>query len=143
MPLSAAHRQAQQDLYRRSLQRKCSDTTDHAASVIQVRDWWVPNFYQQRSLVLRTVAATSDEEEPLIPPLPTPLLGREIPAEAPYGFSGRVLELQQIERWLLQSKLVICYGFGGIGKTALVCEAARWLVQTGMFARACFISDLE
>src|SRR6266567_1982556 len=40
----------------------------------------------------------------------------------------------------LRDKLVVIYGFGGVGKTALVREAADWLTRTGMYAGACFVS---
>jgi hypothetical protein len=139
LPLSAAHRLAQQELSRQSLQRKRGKSADQAASPLRIHDWWVPHFYQQRPLALHTVGAPSDRGKPPGAPMPLVFLGQQVPGAA-YGFSGRVLELQQIERWLLQAKLVVCYGFGGIGKTTLVCEAARWLVETGMFVRACFIS---
>lgn len=45
-----------------------------------------------------------------------------------------------MERHLLHGKLVVIFGFGGIGKTALAREAAEWLTHTGMYAGACFVS---
>ncbi len=63
-----------------------------------------------------------------------------MPPEPRYGFSGRSHELLQVERYLLRGKLVVISGFGGVGKTALVREAADWLTRTGMYAGACFVS---
>src|SRR5579859_5907425 len=63
-----------------------------------------------------------------------------MPPEPRYGFSGRSRELLGIERHLLRGKLVVIAGFGGVGKTALVREAADWLTRTGMYAGACFVS---
>src|SRR6266567_4174504 len=63
-----------------------------------------------------------------------------MPPEPRYGFSGRSRELLQVERHLLQGKLVVIHGFGGVGKTALVREAADWLTRTGMYTGACFVS---
>src|SRR6266567_1907236 len=63
-----------------------------------------------------------------------------MPPEPRYGFSGRSRELLQVERHLLQGKLVVIHGFGGVGKTALVREAADWLTRTGMYIGACFVS---
>src|SRR5207249_4012737 len=62
------------------------------------------------------------------------------PKEPRYGFGGRARELLKIERALLQGKLVVISGFGGIGKTALAREAADWLTRTGMYNGACFVS---
>ena len=45
-----------------------------------------------------------------------------------------------MERWLLQGKLVVVKGFYGVGKTALVREAADWLTRTQMYAEAHFLS---
>src|SRR5205807_402633 len=69
-----------------------------------------------------------------------PHLNKEIPAAPRYGFSGRARELQQLALQLLRGKLVVLFGFGGIGKTALAREAADWLTRTGMYAGACFVS---
>jgi hypothetical protein len=63
-----------------------------------------------------------------------------MPPEPRYRFSGRALELLQIERYLLRKQLVVISGFGGIGKTALVREAADWLTRTGMYTSACFVT---
>jgi hypothetical protein len=63
-----------------------------------------------------------------------------MPAEPRYGFSGRARELLLIERALLQKKLVVIFGFGGMGKTALSREAADWFTRTGLYKRACSIS---
>src|SRR5207253_7073950 len=62
------------------------------------------------------------------------------PVEPRYGFSGRARELLQLERWLMQGKLVVIHGFGGVGKTALVRETADWLTRTKMYERARFVS---
>jgi tetratricopeptide (TPR) repeat protein len=63
-----------------------------------------------------------------------------MPPEPRYGFSGRSRELLEIERALLQSRLVVIRGFGGMGKTALAREAADWFTRTGFYQRACFVS---
>ncbi len=111
------------------------------------QNWWLPHFYQQRPLLL----------EPALPDTTTPstsrrtrkkprqdtsplVLSETMPDEPRHGFSGRALELLQIERALLHKKLVVIYGFGGMGKTALSREAADWFTRTGLYQRACFIS---
>src|SRR5205823_10514576 len=69
-----------------------------------------------------------------------PRLNEGMPAEPRYGFSGRALELLRIERALLHKKIVVIYGFNGMGKTALAREAADWLTRTKLYDGACFVS---
>src|SRR5262245_27506804 len=46
------------------------------------------------------------------------------PAEPDY-FVGRQRELEQVDQWIAQSKVVIIKGVDGIGKTCLLKEAAN------------------
>jgi tetratricopeptide (TPR) repeat protein len=56
------------------------------------------------------------------------------------GFFGRSRELWEIERAFVRGTgRISLVGFGGQGKTFLAQEAGRWLCQTGMFARVCFV----
>ncbi len=141
-----AHERARQALYddpRRHLTRRYENVEGEP---VRLRDWWLPHFYQQRPLLLEPVPATpipSTSRRTRKKPQPDaslPALSETMPAEPRYGFSGRSLELLQMERALLQNKLVVIYGFGGMGKTALAREAADWFTRTGMYQRACFIS---
>ena len=101
-------------------------------------DWWLPQFYQQRPLVLQPAGAARKRKSQL-KPASLPRLNKEMPAAPRYRSTGRARELLQLERHLLHGKLVIISGFG-IGKTALAREAADWLTRTGMYAGACFVS---
>jgi len=105
---------------------------------VQLRDWWLPHFYQQRPLHLQPEGKppARPKKQRAAPPA---LLNADMPAPPRYRFSGRALELQRLERWLLQGRLAVIHGFGGMGKTALAREAAAWWTQTGLFAGACFV----
>jgi len=48
--------------------------------------------------------------------------------------------LLDLERSFYRNSIEILHGFGGQGKTALGAYAARWLVRTGRFDRAVFVS---
>ena len=111
---------------------------------LKMHDWFVPALYQ------------SGEDQPLLEPQPTVtpfakwgLKGipqSKLSTEPQAGFFGRSLELWQIERsFALKTRRITITGFGGQGKTALAQEAARWLLRTGQFQAAAFVTyaDLQ
>src|SRR5439155_22056961 len=112
---------------------------DEERRPVELRDWWVPHFYQQRPVLLQPTQIGHISKQSLRAS-PVHTLNEEMPLDPRYGFSGRARELLQIERALLRGRLVVISGFGGIGKTALVRETADWLTRTGMYERACFVS---
>lgn len=103
---------------------------------IELYDWWVPHYYQQRPLVLQSAKQHGKQQHGIS----VPRLNKEMPPEPRYGFCGRSRELLQLERLLKQGKLVVVHGFCGVGKTAFVREAADWLTQTKMYTQAYFVS---
>ncbi len=105
---------------------------------VELQDWWLPHFYQQRPLELRPTRPSGELKQELAPC--SDRLSESMPTEPRYGFSGRAYELLQIERCLLREQLVVIHGFGGVGKTALVRETADWLTRTKMYDAASFIS---
>jgi tetratricopeptide (TPR) repeat protein len=121
----ALHDDPRRHLFRRHL--------DEEAEFVELRDWWLPHFFQQRPLELHATAAPIAIERK--PPRFT-----NFPLAPRYGFVGRSRELLQIERLLLKKKLVVLFGFGGMGKTAVAREVADWLSNTGMYGGACFVS---
>jgi tetratricopeptide (TPR) repeat protein len=127
-------RQALHDDPRRHMQQRRRDVE---GKPVELLDWWLPHFYQQRPLVLR---ATRPSGQLDLPPASSERMSESMPAEPRYGFSGRAYELLQIERRLMQGQLVVIRGFGGVGKTALVRETADWLTRTKMYDAACFVS---
>ncbi len=131
-----AQGQARQSLYSnryRSLLRR----RQKEGVRIELYDWWVPHYYQQRPLVLQPAKRHGKLQQQSTS---IPRLSKEMPPEPRYGFCGRSRELLQLERLLKQGKLVVVHGFCGVGKTAFVREAADWLTQTNMYAQANFIS---
>ena len=134
---STAQERARQALYddpRRHLMRR---RRDEEGQPVELQDWWLPHFYQQRPLVLQ---ATRPSGQLDLPTASSERLSESMPAEPRYGFSGRAYELLQIERKLMRGQLVVIHGFGGVGKTALVRETADWLTRTKMYDAACFVS---
>ncbi len=136
-PTSTAQERARQALYddpRRHLMRR---RRDDEGQPVELQDWWLPHFYQQRPLVLQ---ATRPSGQLDLPAASSERLSDTMPAEPRYGFSGRAYELLHIERKLMRGQLVVIHGFGGVGKTALVRETADWLTRTKMYDAACFVS---
>ena len=127
----ALHNDLQRHLHRRR--------RDEAGKPVELHDWWLPHFYQQRSFMLqpmKVIPGSIQKQQAL----PLNRLSEGVPTAPRYGFSGRARELLKLERSLLRGQLVVIHGFGGIGKTALAREAADWLTRTKMFSGACFVS---
>ncbi len=129
-------RQALHDDPRRHMHHRRADSE---GTPVLLHDWWVSHYYQQRPVSLQPTKIRRKKRK-LAPAPAFSRLSPDFPPEPRYRFSGRARELLQIERALLQKKFVVIAGFGGIGKTALVREAADWLTRTGMYDGACFVS---
>jgi len=72
--------------------------------------------------------ATREESGPFPPP-------------PQYGFQGRARELYELERQFRVQRGIVLHAMGGMGKTALATEAARWWTRSGLFRDgACFLS---
>src|SRR5438093_5397072 len=58
-----------------------------------------------------------------------------------YNFHGGARELYALERAFRTDRAILLHAMGGMGKTALACEAGDWLTRTGFFPDgACFLS---
>ena len=64
----------------------------------------------------------------------------QLPEPPPHTFVGRSRMLLHLERLLAQKDYAVIRGSGGMGKTAIAAELARWLVRSGRFERAAFVS---
>lgn len=63
------------------------------------------------------------------------------PPPPQYGFHGRARELYLLERRFRSQRGIVLHAMGGMGKTALAAEAARWWTRSGLFRDgACFLS---
>jgi hypothetical protein len=63
------------------------------------------------------------------------------PPPPQYGFQGRARELYELERQFRAHRGIVLHAMGGMGKTALATEAARWWTRSGLFRDgACFLS---
>jgi len=134
----SAHWRARRALYtdrdRYLLKRRRGQEGVH----VELHDWWVPHYYQRSPLKLQPQQPMHTEHGHYR--FGSDRISGHIPDEPRFGFSGRSRELLQLERYLMQKKLVFVHGYSGVGKTALVCEAIDWLTRTDMYTRAYFVS---
>lgn len=137
--VTIAQEQARHALYNAPRRHMWRHRPDEEGTPVELRDWWVPHFYQQRPVLLQS-GETKQRNKQIQPSNALPRLSDEMPAAPRYGFSGRAREMLLLERALLRGKLIVVRGFGGVGKTALVREAADWLSRTKMYEGACFVS---
>ncbi|MEM7533212.1 MAG: CHAT domain-containing protein [Chloroflexota bacterium] len=110
---------------------------------LRLQDWFVPVLYQDEDKQLFT-RLMPDRVRYLQAQQRQLALG-DVPERPEHDFVGRSRELLALERLLyLQNSTtqnyVVIRGTGGAGKTTLAAECARWLVQTGHFGRAAFVS---
>jgi hypothetical protein len=109
------------------------------AGNLSLRDWFVPVLYQEEhdpqlitALLPQAVRQLQAQQRRLS-------LGA-LPEPPPHHFQGRSRELLALERLLHDHPYAVVRGQGGMGKTTLAVELARWLVRTGRFRRAAFVS---
>ncbi|QTR49929.1 CHAT domain-containing tetratricopeptide repeat protein [Candidatus Thiothrix anitrata] len=105
------------------------------AGTLQMQDWFVPVLYQREDdpRLFSHALQLLDETEPKL------LLG-DLPETPKHTFIGRSRELLKLERLLDRQPYAVIRGMGGIGKTAVAVELARWLVQCRRFERCAFVS---
>jgi tetratricopeptide (TPR) repeat protein len=132
--VGAAMLAGQQELYADQARGRVLGAGD-----LRMQDWFVPVLYQE------------EQDPQLITRLPPAAVQRlesrrrrfrlgDLPAAPEHRFRGRSRELLGLERLLHRQAWVVVRGTGGQGKTTLAIELARWLVRTGRFDRAAFVS---
>ena len=105
------------------------------AGTLHMQDWFVPVLYQREDdpRLFSHALQLPDEAEPEW------LLG-DLPETPKHTFIGRSRDLLKLERLLDKQPYAVIRGMGGIGKTAVAVELARWLVQCRRFERCAFVS---
>lgn len=109
------------------------------AGDLYLTDWFVPVLFQEKADPQLVFAIPAEAARRLTERQRHLSLG-ELPASPAHHFQGRSRELLALERLLLDSGYAVIRGAGGAGKTTLAVELARWLVRTGRFGRAAFVS---
>jgi len=92
-----------------------------------------------------------DHSDPLFPPgLPSGAVARHDPPASPHRlgarpetFTGRQRELHELVGHVLDHRLTVLTGMGGMGKTELAREAGRWLAARGHFPDGVGWADLR
>jgi tetratricopeptide (TPR) repeat protein len=109
------------------------------AGELRLQDWFVPVLYQEANdpqLIARLPPSDVQQLEARTRAL---RLGA-LPPTPSHRFQGRSRELLALERLLHDQSYAVVRGQGGAGKTTLAAELARWLVRSGRFRRAAFVS---
>ncbi|MDJ0782140.1 MAG: tetratricopeptide repeat protein, partial [Desulfosarcinaceae bacterium] len=109
------------------------------AGDLDLQDWFVPVLYQEEndpqlfSVKPGEAASRMAEERRQLQ------LG-QLPPPPDHTFVGRSRILLRLERLLEQEPYTVIRGSGGMGKTVLAVELTRWLVHSGQYQRAAFVS---
>jgi len=101
--------------------------------------------------LLPTPEDGGDHSAPLLPPgLPAGDVTRHDPPSTPHRlgarpetFTGRQRELHQLVGHVLDNRLTVLTGMGGMGKTELARETGRWLAARGRFPAGIAWVDLR
>jgi len=109
------------------------------AGNLELQDWFVPVLYQEKDDPQVFTVKPGEAAARLIKKRRELELGK-LPAPPVHTFVGRSRMLLHLERLLEQESYGVIQGSGGMGKTVLAVELARWLVRSGRFRRAAFVS---
>lgn len=109
------------------------------AGELRLQDWFVPVLYQEEQDPQLITKVPPQQVRQLEEKKRRLSLGA-LPETPPHKFHGRSRDLLALERLLHREPWAVMRGTGGQGKTTLAAELARWLVRTGRFERAAFVS---
>jgi hypothetical protein len=105
----------------------------------RIKDWFNPVLYQEKDDLQLVRSTPSRQTEADIRAALTTRLGG-LPESPQCGFVGRSRGLLELERLLQRETYAVIRGPIGAGKTTLAVEFARWMVRSGRFARAAFVT---
>jgi tetratricopeptide (TPR) repeat protein len=110
----------------------------------------VPFVPEEKKFVLLPADRTAHSDSLLSKEVPSGslVLGEPVPSRAalpvkPQSFVGRSVEMYDIINELITNRLVTITGVGGIGKTMVAIEVARWFCTRPYFAGGIFYIDLR
>jgi tetratricopeptide (TPR) repeat protein len=107
---------------------------------LKLQDWFLPALYQAGADMPLLLDASAQDLAAAGNEAHNSAGFGNLPELQEAGFFGRSQELWNIERAFVRgTRRISLVGFGGQGKTFLAQEVGRWLCQTGMFARVCFV----
>jgi tetratricopeptide (TPR) repeat protein len=95
---------------------------------IDLEDWLLPVFYQNRPVDFNLRDFTPQEEEAYYQKRE---LRHKITHQPVYGFFGRDLDIMAIEKRLLSNNMLLLRGMGGTGKSTLLDYLGWWWEKTG------------
>ena len=132
--IGAAMVAGQRELYNNSFRE-----TVEGAGELRLQDWFVPVLYQDESDPQLVTRIPGDEVKQLQKKARRVRFGA-LPETPRHGFVGRSRELLTLERLLNDQPFAVIRGGGGVGKTTVAVELARWLLRTGRFHSGAFVS---
>lgn len=109
------------------------------AGPLNLEDWFVPVLFQEQDDVQLFNRIPSSRVHKINREKLKSKMG-SLPEPPPHSFVGRSRFLLALERLLASEQYAVLHGQGGEGKTTLAVELARWLVRTGQFDRAVFVT---
>ncbi|MCB0176465.1 MAG: tetratricopeptide repeat protein, partial [Anaerolineae bacterium] len=109
------------------------------AGDLNLRDWFVPVLFQDEADPQLFTVKVGEAAARLAAKQRELKLGH-LPEPPAHTFVGRSRLLLHVERLLAEAQYAVIRGSGGMGKTALAVELTRWLVRSGRFERAAFVS---
>lgn len=114
----------------------------HGPAELRLRDWFVPVLFQEEGGDLQLLAAGAADPQDLA--AERRVREGELPPAPAHGFVGRARELLAVQRQLRDHRVLALLGEGGLGKTALAVECARWLLDLRRCERIAFatVEDL-
>jgi tetratricopeptide (TPR) repeat protein len=105
----------------------------------EMHDWFVPVLFQEPGGDVRLLPEAGLPQAADVELVRRTARGK-MPGAPAHGFVGRDRELLALSRLLHRHRVVLLRGTGGLGKTALAAECARWLLDVQRVRRLAWTS---